>query len=94
MEDIIDAKVTHDVVGHYNRFDIFSLSINKNEYNPLKIISGDLDIVPTQNKKEIIENLIFKIEKQENELKNLKKRIENISSIKYEKKNSGNDITQ
>jgi aliphatic nitrilase len=94
MEDIIDAKVTHDVVGHYNRFDIFSLSINKNEYKPLKIISGDLDIGTTQYKKEIIENLIFKIEKQENELKNLKNRIENLSSIKYEKKNSGNDVMQ
>lgn len=36
MTDIIIPKITQDFSGHYNRFDIFSLSVKAGGYSPLR----------------------------------------------------------
>lgn len=38
--DRIRSKATHDVVGHYNRFDIFQLGIDRQSQDPLRISNG------------------------------------------------------
>jgi len=35
LEDTIEPKLMHDVVGQYNRFDIFEFNINRDELRPL-----------------------------------------------------------
>lgn len=35
LEEIIDAKIRHDVVGHYNRFDVFSVNFNPRQLRPV-----------------------------------------------------------
>lgn len=35
IENIVEAKMLHDVVGHYNRFDIFKLYVNEEPLSPL-----------------------------------------------------------
>ncbi|MDO9065518.1 MAG: nitrilase-related carbon-nitrogen hydrolase, partial [Chloroflexota bacterium] len=35
VEDIVEAKLQHDLIGHYNRFDIFRLYVNEEELVPL-----------------------------------------------------------
>ena len=35
LERIIDAKIRHDVIGHYNRFDVFSVNFNSNKQKVL-----------------------------------------------------------
>ena len=36
----IAPKQMHDIVGHYNRFDIFQLTVNRAEITPLKFRGG------------------------------------------------------
>jgi nitrilase len=38
LEQCIAPKQYHDILGHYNRFDIFSLQINRSEQAPLRYI--------------------------------------------------------
>jgi aliphatic nitrilase len=33
----------HDILGNYNRFDIFDLKVNTKEQKPINFISKDLD---------------------------------------------------
>jgi aliphatic nitrilase len=42
MEKIIDAKATHDIIGHYNRFDVLSLWFN-DKSNPAIRFTGQGD---------------------------------------------------
>lgn len=35
MEDCIEAKMSHDVIGHYNRFDIFRLTVNEERWEKI-----------------------------------------------------------
>jgi hypothetical protein len=35
MEAIIGPKLRHDVAGHYNRFDVLSLNLNRSPSKPL-----------------------------------------------------------
>jgi predicted amidohydrolase len=37
FEKCIIPKINHDIIGHYNRFDIFQLAINQSESLPLRI---------------------------------------------------------
>lgn len=37
MESMIDAKTLHDVVGHYNRFDVLSLVYRRRQPKPIRI---------------------------------------------------------
>ena len=34
LKKIIELKQLHDVVGYYNRFDVFNLTVNRNRLNP------------------------------------------------------------
>lgn len=36
LEDTVEPKLMHDVVGQYNRFDIFDFRLNRDELTPLK----------------------------------------------------------
>lgn len=35
LSQCVEPKQFHDVVGYYNRFDVFSLSVNRNRHEPL-----------------------------------------------------------
>lgn len=35
----VRSKATHDITGHYNRFDIFSLTINRQSHDPIKYVN-------------------------------------------------------
>ena len=35
IEAIIGPKLRHDVAGHYNRFDVLSLKLNRNPCTPI-----------------------------------------------------------
>ena len=38
LEEVVKAKMVHDVVGHYNRFDIFRLYVNEEKHVPIRFI--------------------------------------------------------
>lgn len=35
LGDRVRGKATHDITGHYNRFDIFNLEIDRSPHDPL-----------------------------------------------------------
>jgi hypothetical protein len=35
FEQIIEAKMIHDVLGHYSRFDVLSLNLNEERLGPI-----------------------------------------------------------
>lgn len=37
MGDRVRGKATHDILGHYNRFDIFDVSIDKSSHEPIHV---------------------------------------------------------
>lgn len=41
LEERLSSKAYMDILGHYNRFDIFSLSLNKNPDNVLSVVNED-----------------------------------------------------
>lgn len=41
LEEIVSAKIDHDICGHYNRFDIFTLQINRRPQRPLRLTGAD-----------------------------------------------------
>lgn len=41
MDERIRSKATHDVVGHYNRFDVFDLTVNRHSHDPIHFVDGD-----------------------------------------------------
>jgi nitrilase len=43
LEEIVKAKMLIDVVGHYNRFDIFQLFVNEQKHQPIWICQSDQD---------------------------------------------------
>ncbi|MBN1856265.1 MAG: carbon-nitrogen hydrolase family protein [Dehalococcoidia bacterium] len=40
IEEEIARKQWHDIIGHYNRFDVLSLNLNMDSDQPLRILSG------------------------------------------------------
>lgn len=38
---IIDGKFLHDIIGHYNRFDIFNLIVNRETYKPINFLDEE-----------------------------------------------------
>ena len=43
LQKCIKPKQMHDILGNYNRFDIFDLKVNTKEQKPINFISKDLD---------------------------------------------------
>jgi len=41
LDRCIQPKQMHDIVGHYNRFDIFDLRVNRRPLAPLGLADGD-----------------------------------------------------
>jgi aliphatic nitrilase len=35
IEEVVAGKYLHDIIGHYNRFDVFTLKVNRSTYHPL-----------------------------------------------------------
>lgn len=50
LENCIEPKQMHDIIGHYNRFDIFNLSVDKRVKKPLTFIEDDNNIDLNENK--------------------------------------------
>jgi LPS O-antigen subunit length determinant protein (WzzB/FepE family) len=40
IEQEIIRKQWHDIIGHYNRFDVLSLNLNMDEDKPIKLLSS------------------------------------------------------
>lgn len=40
MEEVVAGKYMHDITGHYNRFDVFTLNVNRSTYHPLTETAG------------------------------------------------------
>jgi len=38
---IIDGKFLHDIIGHYNRFDIFNLTVNRKENKSINFLDEE-----------------------------------------------------
>ena len=36
LEDAVEPKLMHDVVGQYNRFDVFDFAVNRDELAPFE----------------------------------------------------------
>jgi aliphatic nitrilase len=51
LNKCIQAKQMHDILGHYNRFDVFSLTVDKRDKGPLEIIQ-DAPKIKDDNEKE------------------------------------------
>lgn len=43
LQDCVEAKQVHDIVGYYNRFDVFNLQVNRDALHPLTIVSDKHD---------------------------------------------------
>jgi nitrilase len=43
IEQIIEQKLQHDIVGHYNRFDVLSLNLNRFPQKAIKEMHGEED---------------------------------------------------
>ena len=43
LDRCIQPKQMHDIVGHYNRFDIFDLRVNRRPLAPLDLADGEGD---------------------------------------------------
>ena len=41
IEQIIEAKLHHDIAGNYNRFDVLSLNLNRRPQKPIWERQGD-----------------------------------------------------
>ena len=41
LNKCIQAKQMHDILGHYNRFDVFNLTLDKRDKGPLEIIQNN-----------------------------------------------------
>lgn len=41
LAERVRLKATRDVVGHYNRFDVFELSVDRRRHRPLHLVSDD-----------------------------------------------------
>jgi len=46
MEEIIKAKAAQDIVGHYNRFDIFRLYVNEEEHHSIRTLPNTGGVLP------------------------------------------------
>lgn len=40
LDDCLEGKQYHDVVGGYQRFDVFDLKINRSRHKPVSFIEG------------------------------------------------------
>ncbi len=41
LRDRTRSKAIHDIVGHYNRFDVFSLTIDRSAHEPVRFVDDD-----------------------------------------------------
>jgi hypothetical protein len=56
VEKIIDEKLQHDIVGHYNRFDVLSLNLNRRPLKPIWDVEGREERRVSEMKEEEIQS--------------------------------------
>jgi aliphatic nitrilase len=66
LEDIIEAKLTHDLLGHYSRFDVLSLNFNDEKLVPIHYVRNKSS--KGNGLEEVVENLKEKVDKIEQTL--------------------------
>lgn len=87
LEEMIDAKTLHDVVGHYNRFDVLSLLYQRRNPKPIIFADEDGAAKPVSEIASLIESSLKKLESKEElraaasaEIAELRAMLANISS--------------
>lgn len=46
LQDAVSLKLAHDIVGTYNRFDVFQLTVNSTRHTPVTIIGQNTTATP------------------------------------------------
>ncbi len=62
LSEAVEQKRIHDVVGYYNRFDIFNLTVDRSSNRPVTFKRTDIDSIPGINSPQLLEE--SKIEPQ------------------------------
>ncbi|MGB6328059.1 MAG: carbon-nitrogen hydrolase family protein [Halarcobacter sp.] len=58
LNKCIQAKQMHDILGHYNRFDVFNLTLDKRDKSPLEIIQNTPKAKDDNDSDEIVQEQI------------------------------------
>lgn len=62
MEQMIDAKTLHDVVGHYNRFDVLSLVYQRRQPKPIRFEREDVSATDGGELTALMKQLLARLE--------------------------------
>ena len=62
MEQMIDAKTLHDVVGHYNRFDVLSLVYQRRRPKPIRFEREDASATDEGELTALMKRLLARLE--------------------------------
>jgi nitrilase len=47
--ELIVPRIAHDIAGHYQRHDLFSLTLDQRPQPPIRLVTDDFALRPAQN---------------------------------------------
>lgn len=71
LEEIIEGKMHHDLLGHYSRFDVLSLNLNEEKLTPLKIYRGPDGLGRDEETADALEELRTKLSQLDDRFRQL-----------------------